>query len=93
MLIVVLLNRCLEIVKLIITCTKFISSLARHNKGLQNSLHMAGFVFDAPARVLIIEMNKSPMHSHHYQGGIHRTMFRPVPLKCICHFHNFSKDP
>ena len=47
MLIVLLLNHCREIVKLIVTYR--ISSLANHSYGLQNTLHMAGFVSDAPA--------------------------------------------
>ena len=42
-------------------------------------------------RDLIIEMKNSPMDSHHYQGGILRTTFRPVPLNCIRHFHNYQK--
>ena len=42
------------------------------------------------SRDLIIEMKNSPMHTHHYQGGIVWTTFRPVPLNCIHHFHNFS---
>ena len=44
-------------------------------------------------RDLIIEMKNSQMHRHHFQGGILRTMFQPVPLHCIPHFHNCSKDP
>ena len=44
-------------------------------------------------RDLIIEMETSQMHSHYYQRGILQTTFPPVPLHCIRHFRNCSKDP
>ena len=49
-------------------------------------------MFDVPEG-FEIEIENSQMHSHHYQGGILRTTFPLVPLHCICHFHNCSKEP